>query len=410
MSSGLKVLAVVLAVLVVIGFAGFGYEYYLNQKTPSLGISRIGILNTYGGEQAPILAAMNVQSVENISGFTFYLGTLDGQNVVNVRSGMQSYSAELATYVMDSHFNVIANILCGEAGSANVNVHVGDVVVSAFVVDKQNVHYMGTTPANTSVDYQGPYLQAPYTFEMVLQPNSFINRSYIAGFDEVPPTPQDAAQYNNPSFPYVNSTTNVMFTYLPASLGLDQIASGAAVALSPTPSSYRTDAPNQVGTQPSKVFIGVSGESNVWTEPLAWNAAQNALYQTDSEANEGMGFAYANAQMGVPWIIVRGISDSPWAPNQYWGTWANDGAANVTGYIVQHFSTVNLRETATFGTLSPNSNAAIHGYIVGVAAYYTINTVTEAQYVARNGTMITVMNPNGDEYNYPTGYNYPNVG
>jgi adenosylhomocysteine nucleosidase len=416
-SSGSKVLSVVLVVLVVLGFAGFGYEYYLNQTpititqtsmstvytTSSLGISRIGIVNTYGGEQAPILAAMKVQSSENISGFTFYLGTLDGQNVVNVRSGEQTYSAELATYIMDTHFNILANILCGEAGSANVNINIGDVVVSAFVVDKQNVHYYGTTSNSSSMDYQGPYYQGAYSFELVAQPTSFYNSSssYIAGYDEVPPTPGDAAQYNNPTFPYLNDTSYPFLNYLPASLGLDQIATNAAVALSPTPTSYRTDAPNQTGTQPSKVFVGVSGESNVWTEPLAWNAAQNALYQTDSEANEGMGFAFANAQAGIPWIVVRGISDSPWAPNQYWGVWANVAAANVTMYIVQHFSTTDLYKTAEFKTMSPQANAVLHGYIVAQAAYYTINNATEVQYIAQDGTLQTVMNPNGNEYNYP---------
>lgn len=416
-NSKLKVTAVVLAVLAVIGLSGFAGEYYVGQaqisadrtKISSLmssvrnPVPRIGIVNTYGGEQAPILAAMNVQSSENISGFTFYLGTLDGQNVVNVRSGMQSYSAELATYIMDTHFNTTANILCGEAGSANVNIKVGDVVVSAFVVDKQNVHYFGTTPINSSSDYQGPYLQAPYTFEMMLQPTSFYNSSYIVGYDQPGPTPQNAAEYNSPSFPVTNDTSNVMLDYLPASFGLDEIAAGASVALSPTPISYITGNNSLTGTEPSHVMIGVSGESNVWTEPLAWNAAQNALYQTDSEANEGMGFAYANAQAGIPWIIVRGISDSPWYPNTYQGTWANVGAANVTMYIVQHFSTTDLHKTATMKTLSSDANAAMHGYIVADAAYYTINGPTEAQYRAQNGTLVTVMNPNGNEYNYPSG-------
>lgn len=49
----------------------------------------------------------------------------------------------------------------------------------------------------------------------------------------------------------------------------------------------------------------------MWTEPLAWIAAQNLLYQTDAEDNEAVGFAFANATTGAPWIRVRGISDTP---------------------------------------------------------------------------------------------------
>ena len=32
-----------------------------------------------------------------------------------------------------------------------------------------------------------------------------------------------------------------------------------------------------------------------------WLAAQNFLYQTDAEENEGTGFAFSNVQLGVPW-------------------------------------------------------------------------------------------------------------
>jgi adenosylhomocysteine nucleosidase len=396
-------MTVAFAIIAIIGFAAYANtQSQLSADQTKLSTivnttSRIGIVDTYGSEQAPILAAMKVQSVMNISGFTFYLGTIDGQAVVNVRCGMQSYSAELGTYVMDTHFNVVASILSGEAGSANPYIKVGDAVVSAFVVDKQNVHYNGAAPNGT--DYQGKYYQSPYTFEMILQPTSFWNSSYNQGFDEPGPTPQNAATYN--SLPVTNDTSNPFLDYLPASLGLDQIAAGAGVALSPTPLSYVTGNNSATGTETSNVMIGVSGESNVWTEPLAWNGAQNALYQTDSEANEGMGFAFANAQAGIPWVIVRGISDSPWDPNTYQGVWANDGAANVTIYMVQHFSTANLYKTATMSTLSPHSNAAIHGYIVANAAYYTISSVTEVQYTAQNGTTITINNPSGNEYYYP---------
>jgi adenosylhomocysteine nucleosidase len=404
-STALKLAAVILAILTIAGFALYANSQSQlstdQSKLSSMMINttpRIGIVDTYGSEQAPILYAMKVQSSMNISGFTFYLGTIGGHDVVNVRSGMQSYSAELATYIMDTHFNITASILSGEAGSANPYIKVGDVVVSAFVVDKQNVHYNGAAPNGT--DYQGPYYQSPYAFEMIAQPTSFWNSSYNQGYDEPGPTPQNAGVYN--SLPYTNDTSDPFLTYLPASLGLDQIAAGASSALSPTPMSYVTGDNKSTGTEASKVMVGVSGESNVWTEPLAWNGAQNALYQTDSEANEGMGFAFANAQAGVPWLIVRGISDSPWYPNTYQGVWANDGAANVTIYIVNHFSTVNLHKTATMSTLSPHSNAAIHGYIVANAAYYTISGVTEVQYTAQNGKLVTVTSINETEYEYPS--------
>jgi adenosylhomocysteine nucleosidase len=37
------------------------------------------------------------------------------------------------------------------------------------------------------------------------------------------------------------------------------------------------------------------------------------LWPTGAEENEGSGLAFADAQLGVPWMIVRGISDSVWS-------------------------------------------------------------------------------------------------
>jgi adenosylhomocysteine nucleosidase len=145
-------------------------------------------------------------------------------------------------------------------------------------------------------------------------------------------------------------------------------------------------------------MIGVIGSANQWTEPLSVMAAQNALYQTDAGENEGMGFAYANAQAGVPWVIVRGISDSPWYPATYHGVLAADRSANVSIYIVDHFSTNNLDSFASMNTLSPDSNAALHGYLIASQAYYSVSNVTQVQYQASNGSTIVVYNPSGNEY------------
>ena len=85
---------------------------------------------------------------------------------------------------------------------------------------------------------------------------------------------------------------------------------------------------------PNKVIAGVIGQADVWTEPLSWIRAQNMLCQTDAEGNEGSGFAFANSQLGVPWLLVRGISDSVWYPNAYDGVISSDHAAKVVRAIV----------------------------------------------------------------------------
>lgn len=449
-SRSLKIIVVVLVILTIIGFAGFAYEYEvglsnstqlstyqteltsikasagsarasftqmnasltglngtltslinmtasLNTKVAAeeqylMTTSRIGIVSAANFEQAPLLAAMNVQGALNISGITFYLGTIGGHPVVSVWSGELEYAAELATYLMDTHFNITASINAGTAGANNPYVVPGDVVVAAVVVDKECVHYY-------SQGYQDDY----GGFELILQPNSFFSNSSWTNLiteDQSPPTPQDASTYG---YGPGNTVSSYVYTpVLPASLGLVQIAEGASSILGNTTIADITGNSSLTGSVPAKLLVGVAGSANVWTEPLNVIASQNALYQTDEEANEEVGFAYANAQAGVPWVAIRGLSDSPWYPSVYIGTLAADRADNVTIYMIDHFSTANLRSFASMSTLSPDSNAAIHGYLIATDAYYNITFPTEVQYIVANGTTITVTSPNGNEYILPS--------
>jgi adenosylhomocysteine nucleosidase len=396
----IKYVAIIFVILAVIGFVGFAYEYNLAKQAINKNASNnnsnslfsqpmIGIVTPMAMEQAPILAAMKNVTEVNISGYTFYIGKIGNQYVVNVRSGEKEYAAELATYIMDTHFHIIANILSGTAGSRNPYVLPGDVVIGAYVVDKSSIHYHNR---GFQSDYTG--------VEMVVTNKSLINNSIIGGYGEVGPTLQNASYYG-----YGPSAIDESYVYvaaLPASLGLVEIAENAPLgylyAANVTGNSSIT------GIVKSKIIIGAIGSANQWTEPLVWQLDQNALYQTDAGENEGMGFAYVNSELGIPWIIVRGISDSPWFPNTYIGVTAAQEAANVTIYIIEHFSTKNLYQTVNESILSNVSNAKLNNYLIALRAYYSVGNVTEIQYMAQNGTIITINNPNIAEYTYSFGY------
>lgn len=360
---------------------------------------RIGIVTPMAMEEAPILAAMKVNAVAEIGGgYTFYLGTIGNRSVVLVRSGEKEYAAELATYIMDTHFHVVAAILSGTAGSRNPNVRVGDVVVGgAFAVDKSSIHYHDR--GGFQSDYTG--------VEMVITNESLIGEQFITTHGgEVGPSPQNASAYGyGPGTP---SPPNYIYVaVLPASLGLVEAAEGASGVLGNTSLADVTGM-NVSGSIPARLIVGVIGSANQWTEPpLSWMEAQNALYETDAGGeNEGSGFAYANSQLGgVPWVIIRGgISDSPWYPTTYHGVLAADRAAAVTIYVVTHFPSSDLdTPPATPSILSPLSNAAMHGYIVAERAYYNVTPVTEVQYMASNGSTVTTTGWPGGEYSYPSG-------
>ena len=223
----------------------------------------------------------------------------------------------------------------------------------------------------------------------------------FGGFGEAQVVPSNASVYG------YGYGTDVSYTYvedLPGSLGLLELAE--QYHLPSTPLSYVTGNSNMTGTVPSYVIAGVIGSANQWTEPLTWMSQQNALYETDAGENEGMGFAYVNTHFGIPWLVIRGISDSPWYPSTYEGVWAADAAANVTIYIIEHFTTSlpNLYKPAGFDDLSPMSNAYIHGYIVANRVYYDGLQPVMIEYAAQNGSLIqyTV----GESWNYEYSYNY----
>ncbi len=360
--------------------------------TQALATPRIGIVTAMAMEQAPILAAMNSQGEINISGYEFFIGTIGSTPVVSVRSGEKEYAATTATTIMDTYFNIKAALLSGTAGARDPNITVGDVVVSAFVVDKSSIHYHRGTSNST-------YSETPYTGVEIVNMSPILNAKF-GGFGEAQVVPSNASVYG---YGYGTDTSYTYVEDLPSSLGLLNLAE--QYTLPSTPLSYVTGG-NQNATVSSYVLAGVIGSANQWTEPLPWMSQQNALYESDAGENEGMGFAYVNTHFGIPWLVIRGISDSPWYPNTYEGVYAADAAANVTLYVVEHFSPTlpNLYTTSSFSDLSPMSNAYAHGYIVASRVYYSGIQPVAIQYTAQNGS--TMQYTVGSSWNYEYSYNY----
>lgn len=358
---------------------------------------RVGIVTPMAMEMAPLLAAMKLAAIVNYSGYTFYVGSIGGTPVVLVRSGEKEYAAVEATTLMDALFNVRAAILSGTAGSRNPYVVPGDVVIGAFVVDKSSIHYHRASLVNSTMAYS----ETPYSGVEVVNVTP-LRGDLVSGFGEAMPSYSNASSYG---YGYGVDLSYVYVEYLAASAQLVEIAERAASALSPIPLANVTGL-NVSGELVPRVIVGVIGSANQWTEPLSWMAQQNALYETDAGENEGMGFAYVNSRLGIPWVIVRGISDSPWFPSVYIGPTAAEEAANVTIYIVEHLDLNSVSDApAAFSALSNVSNAAIHGYIVAARAYYLGLRVIGVSYVSQQGQMVNETGP-AFEYEYYSEYSY----
>lgn len=105
-------------------------------------MKKIGIIGAMEIEIDTLRTAMTVESTRDISGMTFYEGTLDGAHVVLVRSGIGKVFAAMAATVMAVVYKVDALINTGVGGGIADGLSIGDVVLATALVQ----HDMDTTP------------------------------------------------------------------------------------------------------------------------------------------------------------------------------------------------------------------------------------------------------------------------
>jgi adenosylhomocysteine nucleosidase len=90
---------------------------------------RIGIVSAFG-QEADILIAQTVgKRTHVVNGNRFTTGTLRGNKVVIVLSGVSMINSTLATQMMIDHFKIERLIMSGIAGGLNPANHVGDVTI-----------------------------------------------------------------------------------------------------------------------------------------------------------------------------------------------------------------------------------------------------------------------------------------
>lgn len=94
----------------------------------------IGIIGAMIEEVEILREKMEIESTETIAGMEFYKGTLDGENIVLVQSGVGKVNAAACTQVLVDHFGVDYLINSGVAGGLNPDVNIGDIVISTDAV------------------------------------------------------------------------------------------------------------------------------------------------------------------------------------------------------------------------------------------------------------------------------------
>jgi len=93
-----------------------------------------GVIGAMDNEIALLRESMRIDSTETITGMTFYAGSLNGHPMVLVQCGVGKVSAAVCAQTLILRYGVKRVINVGVAGSLDKHVNVGDIVISADVV------------------------------------------------------------------------------------------------------------------------------------------------------------------------------------------------------------------------------------------------------------------------------------
>ena len=93
----------------------------------------IGIIGAMEEEVNQLKEAMEQVSVDTRASMEFCRGTLDGRQVVVVRSGIGKVNAAVCTQILADVYGVKAVINTGIAGSLKAQIDIGDIVLSTDV-------------------------------------------------------------------------------------------------------------------------------------------------------------------------------------------------------------------------------------------------------------------------------------
>lgn len=97
-------------------------------------MSKIGIIGAMDLEVDALKAQMNLRKELTRAGMTFCEGTLNGTEVVIVKSGIGKVNAGICVQILADLFDVTHVINTGIAGSLNAELNIGDILISTDAI------------------------------------------------------------------------------------------------------------------------------------------------------------------------------------------------------------------------------------------------------------------------------------
>lgn len=100
---------------------------------PDKGISRVGVIGAMAEEVELLKSSLENMQLYSIAGYDFYVGSLNGLDLVLLRSGIGKVNAAIGTTLLLQNFQISSVISKGSAGGYDPELNVGDVVISSGV-------------------------------------------------------------------------------------------------------------------------------------------------------------------------------------------------------------------------------------------------------------------------------------
>jgi len=94
---------------------------------------KVAIIGAMEEEVSLLRSKLNYLKTQTIAGFEYYLGEIDGTEIILLRSGIGKVNAAISTTLMLQQYKPDYVINTGSAGGFHTDLNVGDIVISSSV-------------------------------------------------------------------------------------------------------------------------------------------------------------------------------------------------------------------------------------------------------------------------------------
>jgi adenosylhomocysteine nucleosidase len=250
---------------------GHGFD-----KTP-----RLAIISAFAPELEALKAQANIEKVVVLNGRSVYVGTLARHKVLLTLSGVSMVNAAMTTQALIDHFRVEGILFSGIAGGVDPGLNIGDVVIPARWSEYQENLFARET---------APGVFTPPSWFQVTLPNYGMMFPEDVDICTVDGTPDQESPVV--WFP-VDSAMLKAATRVAGTVVLDRCTS-QNVCLDTTP----------------VVRPGGSGVSGpTFVDNAGYRDYARGVWQADALDMESAALAHVATVNGVPFIILRSLSD-----------------------------------------------------------------------------------------------------